>query len=381
MLLYILLIILVVYLVFLAIIKIKLKFWSKQPVFHLHNLFYWANPPGIINHSLPEKNRYVNFTDIEFMKFDNMIPKHLNKFVKLIQDNYLPQKENKYYPDIQNIIPYFTNHDQQCYCSLMFNDKITEKKELIGAITGRPLSVSLYNNKFTSYYIDYLCVDKTKRKQGVAPQLIQTHEYNQRRQNKSVSTCLFKREGNLTLIVPLVIYNTYGFKIQDWKIRRSLHPSIKLIKITRDNFHLLSNLLNSTSKSFDCFMSNTLSNILDLIDTNNYIVYALQQNQDLISAYFFRNSCMKYDEDKATECFCCINNSKNLQVYITGFSLASKKLQQKYKIILFENIGHSSRIIENILINHTPLFVNKSAYYFYNFAIRPLSEKKVCIIN
>jgi hypothetical protein len=381
MLLYILLIILVVYLVFLAIIKIKLKFWSKQPVFHLHNLLYWANPPGIIQHSLPEKNRYVNFTDIEFMKFDNMISKHLNKFVKLIQDNYLPQKENKYYPDIQNIIPYFTNHDQPCYCSLMFNDKITEKKELIGAITGRPLSVSLYNNKFTSYYIDYLCVDKTKRKQGVAPQLIQTHEYNQRRQNKSVSTCLFKREGNLTLIVPLVIYNTYGFKIHDWKIQRSLHPSIKLIKITRGNFHLLSNLLNSTSKSFDCFMSNTPSNILDLIDTNNYIVYALQQNQDLISAYFFRNSCMKYDEDKAAECFCCINNSKNLQVYITGFSLASKKLQQKYKIILFENIGHSSQIIENILIKHTPLFVNKSAYYFYNFAIRPLSEKKVCIIN
>lgn len=381
MLLYILLILLVIYIVFLAIIKIKLRFWSKQPVFHLHNLVYWANPPGIIQHSLPEKNRYVNFTDIEFMKFDQMIPKHLEKFVKLIQDNYLPQKENKYYPDIQNIIPYFTNHDQSCYCSLMFNDKITEKKELIGAITGRPLSVSLYNNKFTSYYIDYLCVDKTKRKQGVAPQLIQTHEYNQRRQNKSVSTCLFKREGNLTLIVPLVIYHTYGFMIQEWNIRHSLHQSIKLIRITIDNFHLLNNLLNFTSKSFDCFISNTIANILDLIDTNNYLVYALQQNQELIAAYFFRNSCMKYDGDKATECFCCINNSKNLQVYITGFSLALKKLREKYKIILFENIGHSSQIIENILIKHTPLFVNKSAYYFYNFAIRPISEKNVCIIN
>ena len=62
MLLYILLILLVIYIVFLAIIKIKLRFWSKQPVFHLHNLVYWANPPGIIQHSLPEKNRYVNFT-------------------------------------------------------------------------------------------------------------------------------------------------------------------------------------------------------------------------------------------------------------------------------------------------------------------------------
>ena len=213
MLLYILLVIIVAYLVFLATIKIKLKFWSKQPVFHLHNFLYWAIPPGIIQHKLPEKNRYVNFKDIEFMKFDEMVPKYLDRFVKLIQNNYLPQKENKYYPDILNIIPYFTNHNQPCYCSLMFNDKITEKKELVGAITGRPLLVSLNNNKFISYYIDYLCVDKTKRKQGVAPQLIQTHEYNQRRQNKLVSTCLFKREGNLTLIVPLVIYHTYGLRL------------------------------------------------------------------------------------------------------------------------------------------------------------------------
>ena len=351
MLLYILLVIIVAYLVFLATIKIKLKFWSKQPVFHLHNLLYWANPPGIIQHKLPEKNRYVNFKDIEFMKFDEMVPKYLDRFVKLIQNNYLPQKENKYYPDIQNIIPYFTNHNQPCYCSLMFNDKITEKKELVGAITGRPLLVSLNNNKFISYYIDYLCVDKTKRKQGVAPQLIQTHEYNQRRQNKLVSTCLFKREGNLTLIVPLVIYHTYGFKIVDWNLQRSLHPSIKLVKITKDNFHLLTNLLNAKNKTFQCYISNTFANILDLINTNNYIVYALQQNQDLIAAYFFRNSCMKYDQDKAAECFCCINNSKNLQVYIIGFSHALKKLQNKYKIILFENIGHSSQIIENILIN------------------------------
>ena len=263
----------------------------------------------------------------------------------------------------------------------MFKDKITEKKELIGAITGRPHSVSIYNNKFNTYYIDYLCVDKTKRKQGVAPQLIQTHEYNQRRQNKSVSTCLFKREGNLTLIVPLVIYITYGFDIQGWKINNSLHPSIRLVRITKDNFHLLNNLLNYSSKLFDCFISNTLANILDLIDTNNYIVYALQQNQDLLAVYFFRDSCMKYNQDNAVECFCCINNSKNLPVYITGFSLALKNLQQKFKIILFENIGHSSQIIENILIKHTPLFVNKSAYYFYNFAIRPIGEKKICIIN
>ena len=381
MLLYILLIFVVVYLVIIATIKIKLKFWSKQPVFHLHNLLYWANPPGIIDQKLPEKNNYVNHNDIKFMKCDNMVSSHLNKFIKLIQNNYLPHKENKYYPDIQNIIPYFTNHNQECYCSLMFNAKITEKKELIGAITSRPLNISLYNNKFISYYIDYLCVDKTKRKQGVAPQLIQTHDYNQRRQNKLVSTCLFKREGNLTLIVPLVVYHTYSFRIEHWNIERSLHPSIKLIKITNDNFHLLTHILTRLPSRFDCFISTTFANILDLINTGNYYVYAIQHNHKILAVYFFRNSCMKYDNENAIECFCCINNSNNIILYITGFSLALKRLKKKYKILLFENIGNSGIIIENILIKHTPLFVNKSAYYFYNFATRPLNEKMVCIIN
>ena len=31
--------------------KIRYKFWSIQPVFHIHNLRYWLFPPGIINNN------------------------------------------------------------------------------------------------------------------------------------------------------------------------------------------------------------------------------------------------------------------------------------------------------------------------------------------
>ena len=43
-----------------AFIKIKFRFWSIQPVFHFYNLWYWMFPPGIIDQSIPEKNKYTN---------------------------------------------------------------------------------------------------------------------------------------------------------------------------------------------------------------------------------------------------------------------------------------------------------------------------------
>ena len=39
------LIIVTIILLVIAIYKIKYKFWSRQPVFHYHNLWYWLVPP------------------------------------------------------------------------------------------------------------------------------------------------------------------------------------------------------------------------------------------------------------------------------------------------------------------------------------------------
>ena len=58
-------------------------------------------------------------------------------------------------------------------------------------MTGRPLHVVINNGmndaKFDVYYIDYLCVDKSYRKKGIAPEVIQTHYYNQSHINKNIT--------------------------------------------------------------------------------------------------------------------------------------------------------------------------------------------------
>ena len=387
MILYFLLIILLIYLILVASIKIKLKFWSKQPVFHVYNMFYWMFPPGIINHSLPNKNKYTNFSDIEILTYNQLTEKHLLNFTNIISKHYLNEKEITYSPKINNIKPYFENYQNSCFFGFYkkkgidsINNNIVSTDDLIGVITSRPLQVYLNNNQFLTYYVDYLCVDKSHRKKGIAPELIQTIEYCHRRHNKKISTSFFKREGSLTLIVPLVIYYTYCFKFNTWNINKSLHASIKLVKITKNNIIYLTSFINQQRSKFKCFINMPVNILIQLIESSNIYVYCLIKSDVVISCYFFRNSCTYYENKKALDCFCCINNTTNIPTFIVGFSLALQKFQSVYSILLMENIGHTTDIIQNIIIKHTPRFVSKTAYYFYNFATRPLKEKDISML-
>ena len=40
--------------------KVKYGYWTKQPVFHYHNIFYWYNPPGVIEKGDVQISKYYN---------------------------------------------------------------------------------------------------------------------------------------------------------------------------------------------------------------------------------------------------------------------------------------------------------------------------------
>ena len=65
------------------------------------------------------------------------------------------------------------------YCVCCKNVNINDLTKLTQQIT---LNINNGNkeSKFKAYYVDYLCVDILYRKKNIAPQLIQTHHYNQR---------------------------------------------------------------------------------------------------------------------------------------------------------------------------------------------------------
>jgi hypothetical protein len=245
-------------------------------------------PPGIIEHHLPETNKYTNFRDINTIVFDKISKLKTAKFVNFIKKNYLQNKDNTFSPKSANIVPYFKGHNTFSFVSFYTEDSVlidtTKKttrpdlipnKKIIGVMTSRPLHIVINGKSganFDAYYVDYLCVDTNYRKKGIAPQLIQTHHYNQRYNNKNIVVSLFKREDELTGIVPLCAYSTYGFPVTKWTKPYDLPGNLTLLEITSQNFHLLLDFIKNNSTKFDIFINTEISNIIELINSKNIFI-------------------------------------------------------------------------------------------------------------
>lgn len=402
--------------VFFLYIRIKFRFWALQPVFHFYDLYYWIANIGIIREELPSKNRYTNFKNIKTISYDILSQQNIKDFVWLLQLNYLRNKENKFAPNQNNIIPYFKGHNHKSFWSFFTeptvlldnktNTTITNEK-LIAVITGRPLHVTFFNKKESNkikgeldvYYIDYLCVDKLHRKQNIAPQLIQTHEYNQSHLNTNICVSLFKREEELTGIIPLIVYKTHCFNMRNWTKPPSLDAKIQLLNADKQNIYYLYNFINELTKEgkWDITVLPMISNIIELVTTCNLFIKMLVSEGDLVAVYVFKKTCTFIEKDK--EIISCIASffqysALSKEEFIQGFKVAlwaiieekeknkdKEKEPNKFKYLVVEDISDNHYIIENIKIKTHPIVVSPTAYFFYNFAHNPFKSNKILMIN
>ena len=178
-------------------------------------------------------------------------------------------------------------------------NKTIDDKLLVGVITSRPLHVTIYSSntktpgRFDVFYVDYLCVKKGFRKKNMAPQLIQTHEYNQCHLNENICVSLFKREGELTGIVPLTAYKTYCFDMKNWiEPPDLLHSRIHLLVGDSQNMYFLYNFINEQQKRWDITILPELSNLLKLIETKNIFVSMLLIDGNIEALYIFKKHAL-----------------------------------------------------------------------------------------
>ena len=387
-----------VLIIFLIYIYIRLKygFWFSQPVFHVYDLLYIFKPPGIIQHDLPEKNKYTNFKNIETIIFSELSELKKTRLVNFIRSNYLQNKDNIFSPQSENIIPYFAGHNTKPFVSfyneenLMLDLKkgtMIEDTKIIGIMTSRPIHIAINNNdkdaKFDAYYVDYLCVDKTYRKKGIAPQIIQTHEYNQRHLNKNIVVSLFKREDELTGIVPLCVYSTYGFSVKTWTKPEELSAQYTLLEINPQNFRYLFDFISDSGKKFDILINTEVTNIIELIKTKNIFVYAIMVDDNICCCYFFRKSCVQIEKGlEVLSCFASICSCDE-NIFIQGFKISFWKIaaENYFGFAAIEDISDNNIII-NYLKNKTkPLIISPTAYFFYNFGYPTFKSNKALIIN
>ncbi len=340
----------------------KYRFWSMQPVFHFYDIYYWFINVGIIQKDLPEKNRYVNFKQIITKSPENIDGLTKKQILTLIKLNYLRNNENKFDPALHNIIPYFLGHHSTTFWSYFTepelfidnktNKTITENK-IIGIITSRPMHVILHGNKFDIYYVDYLCVNKNKRKQNIAPQLIQTHEYNQSHNNLKICVSLFKREEELTGIIPLTVYKTYCFNMHKWNRPTPLNAKITLLTGDKQNMYYLYNFMNETNKKWDIIIYPEISNIIDLVRSKNIFVKMLVVNAEIVAIYIFRKTCLFIEKEKEVlSCICSVNgNILSKNEFIDGFKVSLWSIikeHNNFRYLTVEDISDNTCIINNI---------------------------------
>ena len=386
---------LIVFLIYIYI-RVKYGFWFLQPVFHVYDYSYMLKPPGIIDSSLPSKNKYTNFREIDTINMSELTSIQKQRFTNLIKTNYLQNKDNIFSPQSENITPYFTGHNDRSFVSFFYKDEhmldlkkgtmVTDRK-IIGAMTSRPLHIIINNGdkdaKFDAYYVDYLCVDKLHRKKGIAPQLIQTHHYNQRQLNQRIVVSLFKREDKLTGIVPLCVYSTYGFPVDTWTRPPDLSGEYKLLEINQQNFRFLYDFIRVNSNQFDIVAGVESTNIIELIKTKNIFVYVILCDEEIISCYFFRKPCVQVQKGlEVLNCFASICHCEK-EIFIQGFKISFWKIaaENYFGFAAIESVSHNDILINNIILKTKPTIISPTAYYFYNFAYPTFKPEKCLLLT
>jgi hypothetical protein len=217
--------------------------------------------------------------------------------------------------------------------------------------------------------------------------MIQTHHYNQSHLNKNIAVSIFKREGDLTGIIPLCIFSTYGFSMKHWNRPDSLDPEYAILECTNKTFHFLVDFLRERERerAFDVVIKCDYANTLDLMKSGNIFIYFVLRGGAISSVYFFRKTCIYIEKNQEVlSCFASINGpDTDVDIFVQGYKNAVYKIRENHKTFQWsaiENISHNDVILQNILLKTRPFIISPTAYFFYNFAYPTFKANRTLIL-
>jgi hypothetical protein len=399
------------YLILILVFKIKSRFWYIQPCYHFYDLHYVFYKNQVIQPDLPKINSFVSFEKVVTYSPDDIQKETFNYIIELLKKEYYHTKNAVYNPTIQSVIPYLSKNYYNSYISLavmptytpntLNTNHIIKYNDIIGCIMSKSILITIPNQEFYSYYVDFFCIKREFRKLGYSEIMIQSHEYSNRMKTKDIQVHLFKREGDITGIVPVVKYNTYLYDLNIYfestipstflyNVKNIYHiQSPILLQITKSNIQILYDYLTKI-KDDNFFQFTTtlhISNFTELIETKNIFCFVLMYKQNIYASYFLKNTFMEIDNDGVTNhCLSCIASIKdNLYDNVIQYSFSQTFYQliqiiqreKKFPYLFIENISHNFLLIkEDCYISKT-----KTAYFLYNYILQPLKQRDVFIIT
>lgn len=379
-------------LIFIYIIfRYMFGFWIRQPVFHSYDVSYYLYPNKIIQPELPAKNKFTNFRDIQTHLMDEMTEPLWANFIEFVQINFLKNKGNEFHPKLENVLPYFKNSTKSMFSFYTESTKEAPIPTTLSVMTSRPVNSILKGISLPLYYVDYLCVKKSHRKKGIAEQMIQTHHYNQRRLNKNIQVSLFKREGELTGIVPLTCYDCYGYFLDRFLYRNEfkINDKYSLVELGKTNMNILTDYMKQpeTSKRFEVFIYDNYSSLLETIATKNMYIYGLLSREtpgQPLAFYGFKRSCVTIQGKDILTCHFSLqtpgtSNELFYYCFLDAIKSINKRMSVPYKLIAVEDITDNHQVIQHIEKATRPFVRSPTAYFLYNYVCIPVKSNQ-CVI-
>lgn len=402
-----------------VLIKIQYPFWNIQPVFHSYDFIrkLYSSPFHIYNYR-PIKTKFCDFNRIHTVDYNDANQQEKEHLIELIQCYYISTEHILYNIMAPQIDAYLTGFGEPVYFSLYTEPKyqlvpmkinttnvyptisgeaesildVISVEKPIGCIVSRPAILyyydpTIYRKKpLPIYLIDYLCVHREKTTENerkmINRKLLQTHEYNQRSKNPNSITTIIKKEIELfDGVIPLLYYNTYTFYLRNIHFPR-LPPHTEVIQIHKENTDLLYDYLYSGEQAeilqrFDIIIVTDFGNIIAQINQRLLYVYCLRKQGVILGFYFLKDAKMQYDDidGKTLHVMSSILTSQTItpkqeQMFYLGYLCSLRQIikrEPEYKMLLFEDIGHNKILYEYWRGKNTPVFINKTAYYSFNW--------------
>jgi len=374
-------------------IKIKYPFWNIQPVYHTYDFLRgFISSPFIIQTKNPMKTKYCDFISVETVSYVEVDERHKKMFVDLLQCHYIPAENTLFMFHLDNLEKYMIGHIFPSYLSFYKEPKynnykdvsgniiIQTKESAIGCISSRSAELVLFGKKEPIYYIDFVCVHRDYQDKHISRYLLQTHEFRQRSENmlENVFVSLIKKEVDLyTGIVPLIQYETFLFEIGEFDIP-PLPAHFILTEINSTSINTMVDFLELSKSRFSIFGITDIGNLTELVKSGVLYVYCMKRMNEIYSMYFFRDSRIQCENEDTESCAAIlqlcgtIQNSSSFELFYTGFLYSVNLILKQvplFKMILFENLGHTSMIVEYWDKNRRRIAKTNVAYYLYNMVV------------
>lgn len=367
--------------VFLCVIRSRSGFWYMQPVFHAYDLHHWIFTNRVIMEDLPEPNKYVTPIDVSTFTASSLTDTVIGDVCDCIREHFLRTELASYNPTDEEVMGFLESSTTPSYVSIYSG--ASPSKNIVGVITARPLYVHIHDRDIPVNYVDNLCIDSGYRKNGYAPRLIQTLEYDIRRDNPSVKVCLFKREGEMTAIVPITTYTTYGVDIERIPRKTLEYSSAKVVRVSSGSLINLASFVKDMGSKFSCHIHPDKQTFISQLKKRYLDCWMMIDSGVIYAAFFIKNTSIHADGRDCIELVASINACPHEDTFFNAFATSLRRACRSYKAkrILIESTGHNSIILEH-LERHNVKHISScpTAFFLYNYAALSVPAKDCLFI-